>query len=305
MKRQRRNTPRALLSARMRRRIIIAMCIVAGVFLLFNIALLAIYRNRTYPKTQMLGASIGSVPYSQLKQKVDQLRLLPKSVVLTYDGKRVSVSLEDLGVRSYTQRTVASANQQRSWLPIVNLFKSPELKAPIQIDDKALAAKAKELATTFAKAPVNAHIQIDVAKVTIVSEQPGYDLDQAKLQNSLMDCLDSKETKLVVPTKGALAQIKSTDLRDTQQSLEQQINTAITFKYNDKSRQTTAEDVAKWLAASGEGYSLSEINIRSYIANLGNGFGIRVKDVNQLAAAAATAINQHKPATLILTAQTV
>jgi hypothetical protein len=290
-------------SPRTRRIIIFSACIIAGIFVLGNIALWAIYHNRTYPRTQLLGTTIGNTPYGELAQKATDLKLLPKTLELTYQDKKVHVPLSELGIRSEGARTSASANQQRSWLPVFNLLKAPVLKAPVAADSRTLDAKAKELAGTFYKEPANARLKLESTTISIIAEQKGYSLDQNNLQTSIFQSLDDHLGSVKIPVKSSIAKVKASDLKDDQQTLQDQIKTIITFRYNGQSKPTTAEQVAQWFIPSGETYALSPDNIRAYISSTGTSFGIRVKDISQVTTAVNTAVTNKKSTDITLTAQ--
>jgi hypothetical protein len=70
-----------------------------------------------------MNTTIGSVSYGGLSAKVDKLSLLPDSIQLTHGDTKATAKLRDLGVSKNTSRTISSAKAQKSWLPILNLFK--------------------------------------------------------------------------------------------------------------------------------------------------------------------------------------
>lgn len=287
----------------MRRIALVSVCVTAGIFVVANAVLWAVYRNRTYPGTTLMGANVGNTPYSSLSQKVSTLGLLPKDITLTYGDKKATVPLSEIGFRKETARTTASANQQRSWLPVYNLLSSPKLKAPVAIDSALFKEKAKNLAETFYQAPVNARVALKDTKVNITEGTRGYSLDQTALEAALLAALDANRTRTAVPVKYTDPTLKSADLSDEKQALEWQLATTITFTYEGKSKAASRSDVAAWFVVTGETYTVSSDAIKAYIIQTGNSFGIRVKDVQAMAAAAMTAITDHKAATITLAAQ--
>ncbi|MEK7153303.1 MAG: DUF3152 domain-containing protein, partial [Patescibacteria group bacterium] len=290
---------------RIRKILLVILCVMAAVFVLVNATLWIVYRNRTYPRTQLLGSVIGSTPYDQLSQKVSELKLLPAALQLTYNDQKTTVPLADLGIHKDVARTTAQANQQRSWLPILNLLSTPALKAPVAIDSDVFAAKAKELSGIFYLEPADAYLTLVNANVGIAESKDGYTLDQTKLRQALLNTLDKDSSKVRVPVKQTQPKVKVVDLKDDQRTLQEQLAVSITYTYNGKTRQASREDMAKWFIPTGGIYSVSADNLRSYIIQVGSGFGIRVKDIDQAVAAVTQAVASRKPTEVILAAQIV
>lgn len=302
MKRNQQQRPKRI-SPRLRRLLYLSVASMAGIFILTNAVLWAVYRERTYPRTSVMKTTIGSTPYGSLSQKVNEQKLLPAALKLTHVGKEATVELEALGVTKDVARTVQSAHQQRSWLPLVNFFESTELRAPVTVNQEKLAAKTKELAGVFHQDAVNAHLTLTGTTIGIAGAKDGYDLKQGGLETAIIKALDAGKPTLVVPTKRLAPKITADALHDDKQSLEAQLSVAITYKYNGKSKQPAREDIAKWYVQSGEGYVLSQDAVQAYIAQVGTEFGIRVKDSGQAAAATAQAITDRKTTIVTLTAQ--
>jgi hypothetical protein len=288
---------------RLRRVLYLSAAGIVGVFIVINAVLWVIYRERTYPRTSVMNTSIGSTPYGSLSQKVNEQKLLPATLKLTHGSQETAVNLASFGITKDVERTVRSANQQRSWLPLVNLFKSPELRAPVTVDRDTLTAKAKELAGVIRQDAVNARLALTGATVSIAEAKNGYVLEQNELKTAIIQALDGGKTTLAAPTERLAPKVTADALQDDKQSLEAQLNVALTYKYGGKSKQPTREDIAKWYMQSGESYTLSQDAIRAYITQVGSDFGIRVKDSSQAAAATAQAITDRKATTITLTAQ--
>lgn len=290
-------------SPELRNRIIIIPGVIAAVFVVANIILWAAYQNRTYPRTKVMNTTVGSVSYSGLSQKVSELKLLPATVTLTHDKQKSQVKLADLGISKDTARTVSGAKEQRSWLPVLNLFKSPQLQAPIKVDSKKLSTKTTDLAKTFRQDAQDARLTLNGATVAVAGHKDGYELDKSRLQAAITSTLDKGTTTVAVATKTTKPKVTAKQIEADKQLIQSQINTAITFKYQGKTKTASKEDVAKWYVASGNLLAVSPDTVRNYIAQTGTGFGIRVKDINQAVEATTQSLTKTKPVTITLTAQ--
>lgn len=286
-----------------RRRVIIAACALVGVFVIANAGLALAYANRTYPGTKVMDVSIGSVAYTGLSQKVGELKLLPESITLQKDNQKTKVNLADLGISKDVSRTVDSAKEQRALIPLVNLFKSPQLEAPIKINGSALNTKAKELANSFKKDAVDAHLVLTGDKVTIASQENGYTLNEKSLEGSIFDALDEGRTTIDVPTSVVSPKNKAEDLKTAKTDLEAQIATNITFKYGGKTKQASATDISGWYSPSGTTYAIDSGKLSSYLGTVATQFGIRIKDANGVIATVSDNLKAHKAATVTVAAQ--
>ncbi|HEY5668079.1 MAG TPA: DUF3152 domain-containing protein [Candidatus Saccharimonadales bacterium] len=278
-----------------------------SVFVVVNAALWVMYRNRTYPGTRIINTSVGSVAFDKLAARVNALQLLPKTLQLEYtaDGQKqqATASLDNVGVIENAQRAATSAKAQRSWLPVLNLFRHPQLQAPISINKDTLNSAANNLAATFHKDPVDAALALNKTTVSIKAQINGWDLDQAKLGGAVLDALDRGRTTVTVPVTITPPKVTSNSLKATQQDLQQQLETTITFAYDGKTKQTTASDIASWLTATTTGYELSNVGVGNYLVSVGQSFGMHVKDIDQVTAATIAAIKGHKSTTMALSPQ--
>lgn len=286
-----------------RRRIIAIAGALIGIVIVANIGLALAYANRTYPGTKVMNTAIGSVAYSGLSQKVSDLKLLPESITLQKDGQKVKVNLADLGISKDADRTANSAKEQRALVPMVNLFKSPQLEAPIKADKTVLSTKAKELANTFKKDATDAHLVLKADKVTIANQEDGYTFDEKSLEGIIFAGLDKGKTTIEAPTDVVAPKNTAKDLQDEKKALEAQLTTAITFKYEGKTKQATATDISNWYSPSGNVYAIDTGKLSSYLATLGTQFGIHIKDVSGVIATVSSNLKANKSATVTLTAQ--
>lgn len=249
--------------------------------------------------------SIGSVRFGDLSQKISNLKLLPDSISLTTGQQNATVALAELGIRKDVSRTTKSAKQQRSWLPIANLFTSPELHAPVTFDDQQLEAKTTELAAALRQDAANARINLEETSVGISESKDGYELDRAAFRQAIISYFDraKKQRAITVPTIATKPTVTSASLAPQKADLENQLKTAVTYTFNAKTRQATAAEIASWYVPAGDTYAPSTEKIQAYIAGVGTGFGIRVKDSASLAATTKQNLTQKQPTTATLVQQ--
>ncbi len=275
-----------------------------GLFAATNIGIAAAYHGRTYPQTRVMDTAIGSVAYGNLSQKISDLKLLPASITLVQGQQKATVTLHDVGVSKDVSRTTHSANKERYWLPIVNLFKSPQLEAPVAIRTATLTKEGAKLSGKLSVPASDAHLDINEATVSITGASDGRILDQSRLEQSILRGLDAGRTSIAVATKLSKPQVQASSLQTAKQALQAQIDTKLVFSYNGKTKQPTAQEIAGWYARAGTGYDLSTAKIDEYVASLDGFFGIRIKDANTLVSTTVANIKAAREGTLAVAAQT-
>lgn len=290
-------------SPRLRKILLLSGLSLAGIFVVGNAVLWGIYRNRTYPGTRVMQTTIGSVAYSGLSAKISQMQILPEKLSLSHQQQKIEASLDDLGIRKDMGPTIRSAGQQRSWLPVVNLFKKPILQAPVSVDSDKLARKVGEISKVLRADPVNARLNLTGISVQVISARDGYEIDRAKLQKAVLPVLNKGETAIQAPVVITKAPVQADSLKAGQQDLEAQFKTVISYKYNGKTKQASTAEVAAWYVPSGDTYVADTGKIQSYIAAAGTGFGIKVKDIASAVTATQQSLAKKQNADITLTQQ--
>lgn len=301
MKRQKK---RWQFSTRTRKISLIVTAAFVGLFIVGNGVLWAVYRERTYPRTKVMGATIGSVNYANLAQKVSELRLLPTNIQITHGDQSADISFTNSGIQKDSERTAKSANSQRSWLPVLNILRSPELKAPISIDKNQFEKQAAETAKSLRKDAVNARITLNGTTVDIQPGTDGFELDQQALQQSIITALDNGKNSVTAPIQKTSPQVNADSLKNAQKTLEGQLKTSIILRYNGKTKQASGEEIAKLFAQSGETYAIAPGAVQAYVVQVGKEFAIRVKDAATVANNIQQAVTSQKPLDATLVMQT-
>ncbi|HYH75849.1 MAG TPA: DUF3152 domain-containing protein, partial [Candidatus Saccharimonadales bacterium] len=274
-----------------------------GLFALANLLLFAIYANKTYPGTKVMDTAIGSVAYDKLSATVDSLSLLPKTVQLTHGDTKATIQLDEAGVSKDTTRTIRSAKEQKSWLPVMNLFKQPVLEAPVRLDTAKLQAATDDLAKTFSAEPVNASLSIKGGSVVVTEGKDGYQLDRAAVDNRLVGALDAGRPYTAdAPVTLQKPRITAANLADQKETVQAQLDTDITYRYNGKSKQATTEQKASWYEQTGTTFAPSKDAILRYIADTGSSLGIAIKDTTPLSDNTYQALTTRKSLNAQLTA---
>jgi hypothetical protein len=300
MKRQK---ARLRFSPRTRKLLLIGSLSLVALFIVVNAVLWGIYRNRTYPGTRVMETTIGSVAYSGLAAKVSSEKLLPDTLTFTHSTHTVKISLNELGITKDVGRTIRSANKQRSWLPIANVFSKPVLQAPVSIDNAALKNRIEKLSKTFRVDAVNARLNVNGTTVQIVNANNGFELDKTAVQSKVLPLLDKGEVTVRAPVTITKPQVTADSLKTAKTDLENQFKVTVAYTYNGKRKQATAAEVAGWYVPANTTYVPDTTKIQNYITATGNSFGIRVKDAAGGATTTAQNLAKKQATELTLVAQ--
>src|SRR2546423_484575 len=171
-----------------RRAALIALCI-SGAIILVNGALLAVYRDRTYPRTTMGMLAVGNTNYAKV-QAEEQTKVVPQAVDVVSGPKKVTITLAEMGAHFDAARTKASLAATHSWFPIVAVFTKRTIAVPVAFGEAPSAATATRLNPIFHTDPVAAKIALTQDHFVVIDARSGYDLDGDKLNSTVLKALD-------------------------------------------------------------------------------------------------------------------
>lgn len=277
------------LTRRLQHKTIYVLASAAVLFVLVNVGLFVYYHSRTYPNTRIVQTSVGNLTYAQLQAKLRSINLLPNSLKLTYNGQSQDVPIAKLGM-SPDYSHIDSGAHQRFWLPIVNLLIHHDLATPVAIDSATFNKKATELGATFHQDPSNAHITLSNGRFGIAPEKAGYDLVVGSLRNKIITELQLGHVTITVPVKKITAATTAASLASTLKTLQNQLNSSLTYRYNGAAKKLSTKDISGWYAPSGNSYALSDSLIHDYLYSLGRSLGIYISGLSQITANSKNAV---------------
>src|SRR5262245_54634692 len=123
---------------------LIVLAVLAGLFVLANLVMGLLYRNKVLPNYSVAGISISNAGFGQLDSKVPVEKLLPPAVSFKKDDKVVEVAPKDLGIAVDWEATRDNIKKSRSWLPIASLVTKRSVPAELKLDNAKFATAAKD-----------------------------------------------------------------------------------------------------------------------------------------------------------------
>lgn len=288
---------------RLRTIVLVASIALVALFIVGNAVLWAVYRERTYPRTRIMDEMIGSAAFKDLPQRIQEKKLLPAQLEFVHGAQKTSLPLSELGIVKDSTRSVQSAKTTRSWLPILNFFRAPTLQAPVKINETTLGIAASTIGKTIHKNPANAHLTLQGAAVTIQKEIAGYALVNNALKQRLLESLDRGDTTIPAPVRTIKPEVLARSLAPERKKIQAEVNTNISYTYNGKTISPNGSTVASWYNISGTSFEADAEKVQVYIMQVGQNFGIRVKDAGTVATQTVEALAKHQDTTLTLSAQ--
>ncbi len=284
----------------LRRPAIIAGSLALG-FIILNLAVYAMFANRTYPDTRVANFSIGATNYGSIPKKVASLPLLPASISLKQHGQSTAIAPAQLGI-AVDKAGIEAAARHKNWLPVANLFTAHKLPVPLAVNRPALMNKLSALAAADKNDPVNASITIRNSQFQLASAESGYQLDTAGAAAAITRAIEDGETSVNLPFSTTLPAVSDTSLQTELQQLQAQQAVVLSYTYNGKTARPSAATIAGWYALVNNKYVPQAARIQAYIVQVGAANNIQVQNLGATVAATTAALQKAAPASFALTA---
>jgi hypothetical protein len=284
----------ALTNRRFRKDVLRNAAIILGVFILLNISILVIFSGRTYPNTSIGGIKMGMMSNSALEKKLNQASLLPNTVSLVYQEKTTKLSTGELGIAVDAQASATRAKKQRSWLPVLDLFRRHQVALVLRVDDKTYQPQQEKLAQSYRQDPANAEVTLKDGVFAIKKEVPGYRLDEQTIKSTIVSQIGQGKSTVAVPVVILNPQITAEKLKPELATLQKQQAVAITFRFEAKNKRLNSKEISSWYISANGLYVLSDGAIRNNLAAVAKELGVRPQNLDEAVRAAKRALQQYE-----------
>jgi hypothetical protein len=278
------------------RYLLIGTGVVLGVFVLANLIMGFMYRNKVLPNYYLGAVSVGDIPFDQLDNKVSLKKVLPEHVSLTKDDKKQEPSPLELGVTVDWQASRENLKRARSWLPMASLFGNRTVPVELKVNTEQFNAAIANLNPHFAKEALPERVVFNGTAFAIAASEDGYQLDGEQLKSQLLAMLEDGEHSLTVPTQSTTSDNPTGQLTGELTKLQKQLATKLTYVVDGQAKQPTAGDIGKWFVPEGQTMALSEDKIKEYIVSLSSA----AYNTTDAAAAARYVLSQAREQTFVL-----
>lgn len=273
-----------------------------AIFIFLNIVAFFYYSGRAYPQTFLGSKNVGGKPLSAVASYPVQ-ELVPKEVDLSAEGIKDKVESLNLSPAINKDEALRRIEDRRSFLPVINLFKSHKIDVPLVFDEVKFNHEINRLSESFYRTAQNASIVLEGEEFKINPSKDGQRVDAGALEQALASAIATNKTSIAVPIK-KLAPDKNTDsLKPVLSQLQKQQKTEITFVYGQKRIAVTTQIITGWYVPQSDSYELSDGQIVSYLQKLGASWGIGVDNITAVANKTKQALVESKNTSITLVAK--
>lgn len=270
-------------------------------FLAFNGIVYLIYKDKTYPGTNINGQAVGSVRYGELPRRVQSLRLIPEKIKAGYGGTSAEVTVSSLGMRVDHEQTAQNLQSSRSWLPVANFFTAQNAPLFIAVEPASFQKKINEMGRGYRKSAANASLTLQSGAFVIRPEVEAQSIDPSGSQARIIDALSRSRTSVELMMRRTPPQVTRASLTPTLQVLEGQRNTAVTIGFQDRSRKLEPAEIGSWFTPGQGSFVLSEQKIADGISDAAMELGVNPDNADSVKAIVRQTIEARKPLTVTLT----
>lgn len=260
-----------------------------AVFILLNAVVGLAYKNKLYPRSSLAGQVVGGKSLTDIQK----LSYLPESIKLKSKDKQETVSLQSLGAKVNWPATTENIKQSKNWLPLVNLLHSHRLSLKIDYDQAALDKVVAKAQKDFALKVTDWTVVKEAGKPKLVNGIDGHSVKTDELSDLIIKSVTTTAKPVAVPLQTIKPSITDQQLKPVVDQLTKKQKVKLVYGYNGRSRQATAAEILGWYDISGAKFSLATTRVSDFVANVGQGFGIRVKNLSQVVSDTATSLDKQ------------
>ena len=285
-----------------RKKVLVVTGLVTGLFLVANFIIFAYYQNRVLPNSTLAGQSIGNKSFTQVRD----MQLLPSTITFTTNylsiDKQVSqkVTTKELGMQINWDWVSGYLKEDRSWLPLANLFGKHTYYTSVDYDQKQFDGALNKLSKTFNRASVDWTIDVSGDSAKLVAGKNGYSISKSGVVQAIQ--LYIGEDPIWMPLDTITPKVTSKDLEPVAKQLTSKQAVELQYSYNGTTKKVSSKDILSWYDISGTKASVNSGKVSAYISSLGTGLGIRVQNLSQLTVDTVSALDKQTKLSVTLVA---
>lgn len=282
---------------------LVTLGVLFGVFILANLVMHLLYRNKVMPNYSVAAVPIGGIPFDKLDDQVSVGELLPREVIFTKDDITKKVTPKDLGVTVDWTATQKHIRDAKIWLPLWSLVSKHTVPAELKLDNTHFATAAKGLEAAFTKIPLPERIVFRDDNFVIAAPESGYSLNTVQLRRDLIMLLEQGKTDLAAPTIVTNSTEPVGKLGGERDALNRKLGAKITFTAGNSTKQLSRADIARFFEPSGQTLKLSDAKIAEVVVATGQGLGVTPVNRSEAVQASHYALNKQLPVNFALVNQ--
>lgn len=247
------------------------------------------YSDRTYARTAINGQTVGTVPINDLNGRIQELPLIPETIVLTYQGKSTTVTPKDIGLQVDSRQTAQALANSRSWLPLANLFMEHRAELFVSVEPKTFERAINVLGKDYRREAQNASLVLRGNKFVVTPETNAQTIDVSGSQARIVDALTAGRTQAELMMRQTPPAITRASLQSSFDNLEAQRAADVGLTFQGKTKTFTPEEIGGWFVPQAGSFTLDAAKVDSAVNDAGLELGVNVTN-------AATASGEVKAA---------
>lgn len=282
------------------KKIVISTLVTLCLFILSNLIVALIYKNKTYPKTTLNNQKIGTVPFADLENKSKEIIKLPDEIVLKVKDKSQTVKVSELGLSINYNLVTKSIQQNRLKVPLFNLFITKNNVANYEINESISNQKIDSLKPALESSPSGAYIKLQDYHFNIVPATPLITIDAKDSISAIAQQLNQGKTEINLPFNEVTAPETAQDIIELSNKLNKSLDTPISVVYENTTKKLTKEDISSFYIEKDASYAVSSQAIGKKLDELAKQFGIVLGNKTQAVNEITQAITDNKKTSVTL-----
>ena len=263
-------------------------------FVVVNVVLLAVYHNRTYPRTFVAGKAVGNVGFAQVPTRLKQLSLLPTNLELRYGKEQRTASVASLGIE-LDAHALQAAVQKRGWLPLWNIVRRNDVPLTPRINDNQMHRQLAPIAASVAAPASDARIVQAETGFSLTKGVDGRQLDMAASKAALLAGVSSGRQTVDLPIRSVPPTITNASLAEPFKKLKTAQGLAINYSNSTHTQAAKSAEIVSWYRRAGNGFGPADAEIKAYITSVSRQWQLEPKNLDTAVAATRQALDSGKP----------
>lgn len=265
----------------------------AGLFVVANVAMLALYHNKALPGYSLGGVAVGGKTYAAIQQ-MDEKQFTPTQITLKKGATAQTLGASDLGLGINWQGSVADIKHTRSWLPLLSFVVHHNVSVALTVDQQKLQSRIDALQARFSLAATDKHIGVSNGTFAILPAAPGYSLDTNATASLVSKAFAAGKSNVTVAAKTIPAGSNTGNLDSDLAALQKQLQQKLTFNYGGQKVAPSSTDMTGWYDASGQTMAVSAAKLGDYLDKAASKLGTTLGNKTDLITAATYALNKNQ-----------
>jgi hypothetical protein len=264
---------------------------VAG-FVTLNLLISLVYFHRALPRTHLGTLDVSGRSASSLRD-IASSQIVPPKLTLTHDTTSATYHTQGLGITLDKAASIEQIGTGWHWLPLISLLTNHYSPVIVHTDQAVFTAANNTAAQQFQRDARGKHVGLSENTFAILPASKGYELRKDALLATILHAIRDGKNRVAVPTTITTAPVSDENkLASELSKLQKQLSTQVSFKYKGQTIVVPTTDRSKWFTASGISMTASAEMVKPYMTQLAHRLGITIANPDDLATAAAYALDQ-------------